>query len=81
MKLPKTVRCLPGWVVKVRVVPGKWLNEHYSIGPAEALEGVWDQSAMTIFLLKSLPGRKKLRVYYHEMVHCLNDWNAWQDEL
>lgn len=81
LRLPKRVRCFPGWNIKVKQATKKWLREAYALNAGDVIEGIWDIDAMTVYVQKTLPAKRKFKVFAHELVHCLNDWQAWVEDL
>lgn len=79
LRLPKRLRCFPGFNIKIKQVTRKWLMETYS-NPNEELHGVWDVDAMTIYIQKTLDGKAKFKVYAHELQHALVDWTSWIED-
>lgn len=80
VRLPKRLRCFPGFNVKIKQVSKKWLVETYAASPNEELQGCWDVDAMTIYIQKTLDGKSKFKVYAHELQHALVDWASWVDD-
>ena len=70
-RLPKRLRFC-GFIVGVKLVTQTELRA--ACGDPEAdLEGVWNQADMKIYILKSLPTYRKVKVLLHEMAHMALD--------
>ena len=40
-------------------------------------DGLWDAEGETIFLLKAMTNEKKRHVFFHEVIHAINDSSYW----
>lgn len=75
VRLPRRVHLGNGHVVTVTLVSRQTLKD-LNGDEDEPLEGLWDSDTRAIYVLRSLGSADRWRVYWHELLHAVNDLAA-----
>lgn len=81
-RIPRRVNLGRGYYIKVLLVTQTVIDEVYDDG--DSLDGLWLNElgtgvgrAGTIYIFQGLAAAQRWEVYWHELVHALNDIMAW----
>lgn len=77
MRLPKSVRFPFGYVCRVKQVTTTEMKQLADVESSDAddiPDGLWEVDTQTIYIIKSLPVRRKRYVLGHELAHAFFDW-------
>lgn len=73
-RLPRRVQLGRGNIIKVAIVSPTVLREAFEDeDPDSTLTGGWDSEINTIFIRSDLPLARRWYVYWHELLHAVND--------
>lgn len=70
-RIPKRV-VLPLGVV-ISVVQVSPCHEYLITENGTYADGIWDPAAHRIAIDKTLPMKRRKKILYHELIHCIND--------
>lgn len=74
-RLPRKRNLGGGYVIEVKLAPLETIRDRFGCD-----EGTWWPDDMTIYILDSLPTYKRWEVYWHELIHAVNDCRDWDRE-
>ena len=78
-RLPRYVNLGYGAIIYVKTAPEAHLQTIMKVD--HALDGCWDDTTSTIWIDESLSPRKRKQVYFHEIIHAVNDIAALGSDI
>ncbi len=73
-RLPRVVHLGLGYKIKVALVPQSFLRELADDDDEQQnYDGIWLDERKTIYIDKALRASDRREVYWHELIHALND--------
>jgi len=73
-RLPRSVNLGRGYLVKIRVMPMAELKHAAGIEDEEgAVDGAWEHETLTIYIDRGLSIKRRWEIYWHELLHAVND--------
>lgn len=75
-RLPRRVNFGGGHIIKVVLTKGTDIPDFLEMDYGTSLQGGWDEESKTIYVARELSSKERWSVYWHELIHCINDLQA-----